>query len=255
MKPNSHQNSLTCLRALMAAAVFCLWTALPASAQSDGADDTGHKFELAKQYYGDCQDADDERFGQIRPYLKAFTDMEVMADTLADPARFARLMSVVNDPRTIHVMTKCATEPVMWETWMNGMTDFNKMTRVMMRFMNPNMYMSWMMAPMNPAMYQPMMQFMDPAYYTRWMTAMMNPVFYQPVTLAGGPRLVHPADQLADESPIHAADVQHDELRHAGAGRRPGAGWTRGERRTGGIRVARGRIRAGPIAPADYFLP
>lgn len=187
MKPNSHQNSLTCLRALMAAAVFCLWPALPASAQSDGADDTGHKFELAKQYYGDCQDADNERFEQIRPYLKAFTDMEVMADTLADPARLARLMSVVNDPRTIHVMTKCATEPVMWETWMNGMTDFNKMTRVMMRFMNPNMYMSWMMAPMNPAMYQPMMQFMDPAYYTRWMTAMMNPVFYQPVTSLADP--------------------------------------------------------------------
>ncbi len=187
MKPNSHRNSLTCLRALMAAAVFCLWPVLPASAQSDGTDDTGHKFELAKQYYGDCQDADDERFEQIRPYLKAFTDMEIMADTLADPARLARLMSVVNDPRTIHVMTKCATEPVMWETWMNGMTDFNKMTRVMMRFMNPNMYMSWMMAPMNPAMYQPMMQFMDPAYYTRWMTAMMNPVFYQPVTSLADP--------------------------------------------------------------------
>ncbi len=108
--------------------------------------------------------------------------MEVMADTMADPAKFARLMSVVNDPHTIHVMTKCATEPVMWDTWMRGMTDFNKMTRVMMRFMNPNMYFAWMMAPMNPAMYQPMMQMADPNYYTRWMTAMMNPVYYEPIT-------------------------------------------------------------------------
>ena len=52
----------------------------------------------------------------------------------------------------------------------------------MMRFMNPNMYFAWMMAPMNPAMYQPMMQMADPNYYTRWMTAMMNPVYYEPIT-------------------------------------------------------------------------
>ena len=141
-----------------------------------------HKFELAKQYYGDCVNADEQRFQYILPQLKAFTDMEIMADTMADPAKFAKLMTVVNDPHTIHVMTKCATEPVMWDTWMRGMTDFNKMTRVMMRFMNPNMYFAWMMAPMNPAMYQPMMQFADPNYYTRWMTAMMNPVYYEPMT-------------------------------------------------------------------------
>lgn len=141
-----------------------------------------HKFELAKQYYGDCLNADEQRFQSILPQLKAFTDMEVMADTIADPAKFAKLMTVVNDPHTLHVMTKCATEPVMWDTWMRGMTDFNKMTRVMMRFMNPNMYFAWMMAPMNPAMYQPFMQMADPNYYTKWMTAMMNPVYYEPIT-------------------------------------------------------------------------
>ncbi|MGI9317002.1 MAG: hypothetical protein ACR2QW_06695 [bacterium] len=141
-----------------------------------------HKFELAKQYYGDCANVDEQQFQSILPQLKAFTDMEVMADTMADPAKFATLMTVVNDPHTIHVMSKCATEPVMWDTWMRGMTDFNKMTRVMMRFMNPNMYFSWMMAPMNPAMYQPFMQMGNPAYYNKWMTAMMNPVYYEPMT-------------------------------------------------------------------------
>ena len=150
--------------------------------QGEATTQSEHKFELAKQYYGDCVNADEQRFQNILPQLKAFTDMEVMADTMADPAKFAKLMTVVNDPHTIHVMTKCATEPVMWDTWMRGMTDFNKMTRVMMRFMNPNMYFAWMMAPMNPAMYQPMMQFADPNYYTRWMTAMMNPVYYEPIT-------------------------------------------------------------------------
>ena len=186
MNPARKPHSLPGLKALMAAALFCFWPALPASAQSSETG-AGHKFELAKQYYGDCENADDERFAEIRPHLQAFTDMEIMADTLSDPARFARLMSVVNDPRTIHVMTRCATEPVMWETWMRGMTDFDKMTRTMMRFMNPNLYMSWMMAPMNPAMYGPMMQFMDPAYQQRWMTAMMNPVFYRPATSLANP--------------------------------------------------------------------
>ena len=155
-------------------------------------DSSEHKFELAKQYYGQCTDTEDSQFDAIRPYLKAFTDMEVMAQTMADPAKFAQLMAVVNDPRTIHVMTKCATEPVMWDTWMSGMTDFNKMSRTMGYFMNPNMYMNWMMAPMNPAMYQPMMQMASPEYYTRWMNAMMNPAFYQPVTSLADPNWYTP---------------------------------------------------------------
>ena len=151
-----------------------------------------HKFELAKQYYGQCTDTENSQFDAIKPYLRAFTDMEVMAGTMANPARFAQLMAVVNDPRTIHVMTKCATEPVMWDTWMSGMTDFNKMSRAMGHFMNPNMYLQWMMAPMNPAMYQPMMQMSDPNYYTRWMNAMMNPAFYQPITSLADPNWYNP---------------------------------------------------------------
>ena len=170
-------NRLGSTLAALALAAGISFASVASGQQNDPAE---HKFELAKQYYGDCTNADSAKFEAIRPQLKAFTDMEVMAEHMADPARFAQLMAVVNDPHTIHVMTKCATEPVMWDTWMRGMTDFNKMSRAMMRFMNPNMYMSWMMAPMNPAMYQPMMQMADPNYYNRWMTAIGNPVFYQP---------------------------------------------------------------------------
>ena len=161
-------------------------------ASEEKADVSEHKFELAKQYYGQCTDTDSSEFEAIRPQLKAFTDMEVMAETMADPARFSKLMAVVNDPRTIHVMTKCATEPVMWDTWIKGMTDFNKISRAMGHFMNPNMYFNWMMAPMNPAMYQPMMQMANPVYYTRWMNAMMNPAFYQPITSLTDPNWYTP---------------------------------------------------------------
>ena len=104
-----------------------------------------------------------------------------MADTMADPVKAGRLMALVMDPRTLHVMSKCAMEPVMWDTWMRGITDWRKMGNAMARFMDPGMYMRWMMAPMNPAMMQPMTRAMDPALYGRWMTAMMNPVFYQPM--------------------------------------------------------------------------
>ncbi len=187
--------SIKRLLAVVSASALAFTVAIASSvsfANEEAVNPSEHKFELAKQYYGQCTDTDSSQFDAIRPQLKAFTDMEIMAETMADPAKFARLMAVVNDPRTIHVMTKCATEPVMWDTWMSGMTDFNKMSRAMGHFMNPNMYMQWMMAPMNPAMYQPMMQMADPAYYTRWMNAMMNPVFYQPITSLADPNWYTP---------------------------------------------------------------
>ena len=188
--------SIKRLSAVLSASLLAVLVAAAGSvsvaSEQQQVDPAEHKFELAKQYYGECTATDSSQFDAIRPELKAFTDMEIMAQYMSDPAKFAKLMSVVNDPRTIHVMSKCATEPVMWDTWMRGMTDFNKMSRAMSYFMNPNMYMQWMMAPMNPAMYQPMMQMADPAYYTRWMNAMMNPVFYQPITSLADPNWYTP---------------------------------------------------------------
>jgi hypothetical protein len=151
------------------------------SAQSDRQHQMEHKFEKAQSYYGQCQNVPEGKFEEITPYLKAFTDMEVMAEMMADPVKFAKLMTIVNDPHTMRTMMLCASEPVMWDTWMRGMTDYEKMTRMMVRFMDPGMYMRWMMAPMNPQVWAPMAQFMDPNYYMKWMAAMGNPTFYQPL--------------------------------------------------------------------------
>ncbi|MDH3280499.1 MAG: hypothetical protein OEQ18_05150, partial [Gammaproteobacteria bacterium] len=87
-----------------------------------------HKFELAQKYYGECQGVSEADFETIRPHLKAFTDAEVMADVMADPTKFGQLMQIVMDPRVMHVMMKCSTEPVMWDTWMRGLTDPVKLT-------------------------------------------------------------------------------------------------------------------------------
>lgn len=154
-----------------------------------------HKFEKAEKYYAECPTGSVEEFKAIKTYLQAFTDAEVMAETMADPVKFFELMTIVNDPRTIHVMMKCASEPVMWDTWVRGMSDFNKLSRASMHFMNPAMYMKWMMAPMNPQTYAPMMQMMSPDYYTRWMTAMMNPTFYQPMFALADPNWYTPRIQ------------------------------------------------------------
>ena len=145
------------------------------------ANATEHKFELAKEYYAQCRGVDENDFEKIRTSLKAFTDAEVMADTMADPAKFMKLMNTVNDPRTMHVMMKCSTEPVMWDTWMRGASDPDKMARAMGRFMNPGMYIAWMTAPMNPQVMAEMTAMADPnRYLTTWPTALSNPTFYQP---------------------------------------------------------------------------
>ncbi|HEY5791094.1 MAG TPA: hypothetical protein VIX81_10745, partial [Gammaproteobacteria bacterium] len=150
-----------------------------AGAQAGAAKE--NNFVLAKQYYGECKGVSPEDFDKIVSYMKAFTDMEEMADTVADPARFFQLVNVVNDPRTIHVMMKCGMEPVMWDTWVHGLSDYEKMARVMGRFMNPNVYMAWMMAPMNQQVWQPVTAMADPnRYLVTWPQGMMNPQFYQP---------------------------------------------------------------------------
>lgn len=166
---------------LAAAGIAALWFTAQHAIADEEIPPGEHKFELAKEYYAQCKGVEAEDFEKIREYLRAFTDVEVMADMMADPAKAAKLMTVVNDPRTMHVMMKCSTEPVMWDTWMHGLTDYNKLMRAAMRFMNPMVYMNWMMAPMNPAMYQPMMAFANPNYYMNWMNAAMNPTFYQPM--------------------------------------------------------------------------
>jgi len=223
---------------------LCITSAVPAENEAPASPNVEHKFELAKKYYGECAATEAAEFENIRPYLKAFTDIDVMTDTLADPARMAQLMAIVSDPRTIHVMSKCATEPVMWDTWMRGVTDWQGMMRAMMKFTNPAIYMNWMMAPMNPATYQPMMQMMQPNWYGRWMTAMMNPTFYQPMFSMGRSELVHAENVLDDEPVFLPAHVQRHGLPGISRAARPD-----GTARPGTTGRIAGRRTAGP-APA-----
>lgn len=165
-----------------AAAVAIISIAGSAIAAEQVQDPAEHKFEKAAEYYAQCNAATSADFEKIKDEIKAFTDAEIMAETVNDPEKFFALMDIVNDPHTIHVMASCATEPVMWDTWMRNGTDFNKMTSAMVKMMNPAGMMKWMIAPMNPKIWQSMMEHMNPEKYTKWTVAMANPTFYSPAT-------------------------------------------------------------------------
>lgn len=140
------------------------------------------KFEKAKEIHGQCTGATNEDFAKIQAQLVAFTDPEVMAETLNDPEKFAALTVVINDPHAIRVMATCATEPVMWDNWMKSGTDYKKMTSAMVKVMNPTGMVKWMMAPMNPKLWAAMGEHMDANRYVKWGNALVNPTFYTPVT-------------------------------------------------------------------------
>ncbi len=111
----------------------------------------------------------------------AFTDLEVMATTMADPAKFAELMALVNNPQTTQAMMQCSMEPKQWNVWMTGISNPAKMMNAFTQFINPQIYTNWMTASMNPQTYKFMYAYMNPAFYMQWMTASMDPQFYQPM--------------------------------------------------------------------------
>ena len=47
-----------------------------------------------------------------------------------------------------------------------------------MQTLNPAMYLKWMMAPVDPRVWQLMMQPLNPAMYTGWLGTSMNPATY-----------------------------------------------------------------------------
>lgn len=146
------------------------------------AADTEHKFELAAEYYGECAGVENADFETIREQVKAFTDMEIMAETLNDPHKFFALMSVVNDPHTIHVMANCASEPVMWDTWIKGAFSMDKWAAASVAMMNPEGMVKWMMAPVDGDVWTQVLSHGDPDRYVKWGVALVNPDFYSPVT-------------------------------------------------------------------------
>tara|TARA_R110002096_G_scaffold43496_2_gene117460 strand:+ start:1793 stop:2179 length:387 start_codon:yes stop_codon:yes gene_type:complete len=82
-------------------------------------------------------------------------DPQVMAQTMANPEKLKKFMSVMSQPETMQIMMSCASNPEQWTAWMSKISDPNKMANTMMVFMNPHFYFTWMTTFMNPHFYNP----------------------------------------------------------------------------------------------------
>jgi len=162
----------------IAAAMLGISTAASFATETN---DGEHKFKKAEAYFEQCPTAEEGKFDEILEHVRAF-DMEIMAETLNDPEKLMALTVAVNDPHTMVVMAKCATEPVMWDTWMRNGTDFNKMINASMKLMNPEGMMKWMVAPVNPKIWGAALEHLNPETYVKWGNSMVSAEFYSPVT-------------------------------------------------------------------------
>ncbi len=113
---------------------------------------------------------------------EAFMNAENMANTVADPAKFMQLVTLMSTPQTAQMMMNCSTDSEQWSQWTKNLSDPTFKMNAAAVFMNPQVYMNWMTAMMNPQTFMTSMNtFMNPALYMQWMTAMSNPAYYQPM--------------------------------------------------------------------------
>ncbi len=93
--------------------------------------------------------------------LEKYTDPEVFAAAMANPAEFINMMMIMTNPANAQNMMECSMKPEQWTVWMTRMSDPTKMMAIMTQFMNPQMYMNWMTTAMNPGSFTPMFGMMN----------------------------------------------------------------------------------------------
>ena len=110
-----------------------------------------------------------------------FSNAEEFAKVMADPAQFMQFMTLMSNPQTTQMLMNCSTDTEQLNAWMANLGDPSYKMNAAAIFMNPQVYMNWMTAMMNPQTYTAMANFMNPALYMQWMTAASNPAYYQPM--------------------------------------------------------------------------
>ena len=111
--------------------------------------------------------------------MKAYTDPNVMAATMADPTKFMEFMALMSNPQTSINMMNCGMESSQWNEIIANMTNPTNMMNAMSQFMNPQMYTNWMTASMNPAFYSAPMKMADTKWQQETTAWMMNPANFQ----------------------------------------------------------------------------
>ncbi|TCJ13450.1 OmpA family protein [Parasulfuritortus cantonensis] len=108
-------------------------------------------------------------------WLTRMTDFTQNGSAFKDPRVFVPWSQAVTEPGFYIAGAKGAMEPGGWLNMMNSMATPAAVQNYM-AFADPNMYMRWMQAGMDPAFYTAMLtQFSDPGKMMRWAMMPMDP--------------------------------------------------------------------------------
>lgn len=108
-------------------------------------------------------------------WLTRMTDFTRNSSAFKDPRMFVPWSQAVTEPGFYLAGVKGAMEPGGWLNMMNSMANPAAVQNYM-AFADPNLYMRWMQAGMDPAFYTAMLtQFTDPGKMMRWAMMPMDP--------------------------------------------------------------------------------
>jgi len=125
------------------------------------------------------------------PWANAVTEpgfYSTMGINMMDPGNWYRMMGSMMDPRSLANYMQFA-DPDMYMKWMAASMDPNFYTALMTQLLDPGKMMRWMMMPMDPQMWNMTMQSLNPAMYMKWLTAPLDPRAMQLATAPINPAL------------------------------------------------------------------
>lgn len=132
--------------------------------------------------------------GQAQPlpknaeeWLTRMTDFTRNASAYKDPRVFVPWTHAVTEPGFYLAGAKGAMEPGGWLNMMNSMANPGAVQNYM-GFADPNVYLRWMQAGMDPAFYTAMLtQFSDPGKMMRWAMMPLDPRVWEIMMAAANP--------------------------------------------------------------------
>ncbi len=115
------------------------------------------------------------------PWFNAVTEpgfYSQMGINMMEPGNWYKMFGSMMDPRSLANYMKFA-EPDMYMKWMAASMDPNFYTAMMAPMLDPGKYMRWMMSPLDQQTINMFMQTLNPAMYLKWMMAPMDPRVWQ----------------------------------------------------------------------------
>jgi outer membrane protein OmpA-like peptidoglycan-associated protein len=108
-------------------------------------------------------------------WMTRMTDFTRNSSAYRDPRAFVAWSHAVTEPGFVLTAAKGAMEPGGWLNMMNSMATPDAVKNYM-GFSDPNVYLRWMQASMDPAFYTAMLtQFSDPGKMMRWAMMPLDP--------------------------------------------------------------------------------